>query len=122
MLVQDIRTVKAQKVKQWWVRTRQYTGLIDRLSSGNVQDLNRVRDVEACIYKLNAQFKAVETTPYPKESRELRQTSLALMMNMITVLQHKRLGNDTDSKVIFDVAMVNKNMLEFHLEEFGLSM
>ena len=37
---------------------------------------------------------------------------------------NKKLGlnTDTDKKVLFDVAMVNKNMLEFYLEEYGLSI
>ncbi len=121
MIIRDIRKEKSEKVGQWWMRTRQYIRLSNRLASGHLDDLNRVRDMDACIHNLDAQFKAIEHIPYPHEATQMRQSVLAFMMNMITVMQHTRLGNNDDRKVIFDIAMINRHMIEFHLEEFGLS-
>ena len=122
MIMRDMRQEKAQKVAQWWARTHQYIQLSHRLASdGSMQDLSRIRDIDACIHNLDAQFKAVEHIPYPREAMQMRQSVLAFLMNMITVMQHTRLGNENDRKVIFDIALINKHMIEFHIEEFGLS-
>jgi|GEM_PF-5126406 len=122
MQIRDSRGIKAQQVTQWWSRVRRYTQLVNRLSSRSAKDLTRVQDIENVIYSLNAQFKAIEETAYPKSATHIRGALLAFLMNMITVLQHTRLQNDDDRNVIFDIAMVDKNMVELYLDEHGLSL
>ncbi|MGJ3239274.1 MAG: hypothetical protein ACFE0Q_11255 [Anaerolineae bacterium] len=122
MITRDMREVKSQQVKHWWSRVRQYTQLSERLSQATVNDLDRVQDIEQCIHTLNAQFRAVEQIPYPKSATHIRRALLAFLMNMITVMQHARLENVDDRNVIFDIAKVDKNMVEIYLEEYGLSL
>ncbi|MEM9953048.1 MAG: hypothetical protein AAF846_15695 [Chloroflexota bacterium] len=122
MQVRNRRGTQMQQINRWWARTRQYTSLSHRLTQGHAKDLMRIQDFDACIYSLNAQFQAIEAIPYPESARHIRQALLAFIMNTMTATQHARLQNDDDRNVIFDIAMVDKNMLELYLGEYGLAI
>lgn len=122
MLVRETREQQTRQVKQWWAQVRNETHLSLRLTSKTDRDLNRISDVDACLDTLYNQFNAVESVHFPESAQRIRKMLLAFMLNLITAVQHVRLQNDDDRKVIFDIAMVDKHMLELYLEEFGLRL
>ena len=122
MLVRESREIQAQQVKQWWSQMREHTLLSLRLTSRTHQELNRVKDINQCLDTLYYQFNEIEIAYYPQPAERIRKMLLAFMLNLITTMQHVRLENNDDHKVIFDIAMVDKHMLELYLEEFGLRL
>ena len=122
MMVRETREQQAQQVKQWWSQMREHTLLSLRLTSRTHQELNRVKDINQCLDTLYYQFNEIEIAYYPQPAERIRKMLLAFMLNLITTMQHVRLENNDDHKVIFDIAMVDKHMLELYLEEFGLRL
>lgn len=122
MQVRDSRQHKVQQISRWWARTKQYTQLSHRLTQGTANDLDRVNNFDMCIHNLTAQTQAIETIPYPESATRIRQALLAFLLNTTTATQHARLKNADDRNVIFDIAMVDKNLVEIYLDEVGLSL
>lgn len=122
MLVRESREEQTYQVKQWWSQVRHQTQLSLRLTSRTDRDLKRVSNIESCLDNLYEQFNTIEGTYFPPSAERIRKMLLAFMLNLITTMQHVRLQNDDDRKVIFDIAMVDKHMLELYLEEFGLRL
>ena len=122
MMVRETREQQAQQVKQWWSQVRVHTQLSLHLTSRTAQDLNRVNDINQCLDNLYHQFNEIEATYFPQSAERIRKMLLAFMLNLITTMQHVRLENEDDCKVLFDIAMVDKHMVEFYLEEFNLRL
>jgi len=122
MLVRETREQQTKQVKQWWSQVRHELQLSLRLTSKTAQDLNRVTNIDTHLDNLYNQFNTIENAYYPESAQRIRKMLLAFMLNLITTLQHVRLQNEDDCKVIFDIAMVDKHMLELYLEEFGLRL
>ncbi|MGB7337999.1 MAG: hypothetical protein WBC91_03825 [Phototrophicaceae bacterium] len=122
MQVRDNRQQKVQQISRWWARTKQYTQLSHRLAQGSARQLSRITDFDLCIQNLQAQTKAIETIPYPESASGIRKALLAFMLNITTATQHARFENDDDRNVIFDIALIDKNMVDIYLSEVGLSL
>lgn len=122
MQVRETRAQQTQQVKQWWSEVREHTQLSLRLTSRTAQDLKRVKDINQCLDNLYHQFNEIENAYHPQSAKRVRKMLLAFMLNLITSMQHVRLQNEDDLTVIFDIAMVDRHMLELYLEEVGLRL
>lgn len=122
MVMTAPRQTQRQEVMRWWHTVRHYTQLSNRLTRNSAEDLARLRDVDRVLLELENQFHLIEDTYCPEPARKLQRTLLAFLTNLIAALQHTRLGNFDDRNVIYDIAMVDKQMLTLYLEENGLQM
>ncbi|MEL6308050.1 MAG: hypothetical protein AAFV98_20330 [Chloroflexota bacterium] len=116
------RQTQRQDVMRWWHQTRHYAQLSDKLTRTSAQDLGRVRNIDRVLLELEMQMHTVEDIYCPESATKLQRALLAFMTNLVAALRHTRIGNDDDRNVIFDIAMVDKQMLTLYLDEYGLSM
>lgn len=122
MLTLNERDLRNRQITNWWSNFSNYMKFVNQLCSSNAQDLKRLRNVDDCIYKLQEQFENLQHLPCPESALKIQRSVLALYTNLIAALQHLWFGNVDDCQVIYDVAIVNKHMLELYLEEFDLRL
>ena len=109
-------------VQQWWAGLKSNLLLLDRLVTASPTDLSRFNDIDKCITTLQMQFDHLRLQRYPASAEAIRRYVLAIFTNLIASLQHQRLGNNDECGVLFDLATVEKSMLDTCLLEFDITL
>lgn len=121
MLSLHDRQYQTQQIRHWWQSVQHQMALITRITDKEAADLRRLPNLADSIHDLQAHFDHIQTIDCPDAAIKVQRVLYAYFTNVITALKHFWFGNMDDAQVLFDIAIVNRHLLNLYLEEYNLA-